>query len=61
MKKLESKLSEPDGKLRLGIQVPGEPESMKVRKGKVGGYKDYLKPDIIKACDQIAASFGFQI
>jgi hypothetical protein len=61
MKKLESSLSEPVGKLRLGMQVPGEPESMKVRKGKIGGYRDYLSDHIIKQCAQIASSYDFKV
>lgn len=61
MKKLESSLSEPIGKLRLGMQVPGEPESMKVRRGKIGGYRDYLSDQVIKKCAQIALSYDFKV
>jgi len=61
MKKLESALSEPVGKLRLGMQVPGEPESMKVRKGKIGGYRDYLSDHIIEQCAKIASSYDFKV
>jgi hypothetical protein len=35
--------------------VPGR----KVRKGKVGGYRDELKPETIAACHEIMAQFGF--
>ncbi len=61
MKKLESSLSEPVGRLRLGMQVPGEPESMKVRKGKIGGYRDYLSDHVIKQCADIASSYDFNV
>ncbi len=61
MQKLESSLAEPVATLRLGMQVPGEPESMKVRKGKVGGYMDYLSPEAIDECRRIALSYGFGV
>jgi len=61
MKKLELSLSGPVTKIRLGMQVQGEPESMKVRRGKIGGYREYLSPKIIEECKIIAASYGFEI
>jgi hypothetical protein len=39
------------GKLRP--KDPGDPESMKVRRGKVGGYVDYLEPAQIAWCDRL--------
>jgi len=50
MKQAELKGSEPD-------LAPGR----KVRKGKVRGYPDELKPDTIAACRRITARFGFDL
>jgi hypothetical protein len=36
-----------------------DPESLKVRRGKVGGYADELHADTITACKAIAARYGF--
>jgi hypothetical protein len=36
-----------------------DPESQKVRRGKVGGYADELAPETIAACKAIAARYGF--
>jgi hypothetical protein len=36
-----------------------DPESLKVRRGKVGGYADELSADTIDACKTIAARYGF--
>lgn len=48
MKQAELKGARPEA-------VPGR----KVRKGKVGGYRDELKPETIAACREIMARFGF--
>jgi hypothetical protein len=48
--------------------VPGEasnPESFKVRRGKVGGYRDYLSPEQAAALDQLVSgrlspAFGYR-
>lgn len=39
--------------------IKDDPESLKVRRGKVGGYVDYLDADTIKECRAIAARYGF--
>ncbi len=45
----------------LRMRVPRDPQSAKVRKGKVGGYVDELTPETIEACEAIVASYGFEI
>ncbi len=47
--------------LRLYLSDNDDPESAKVRKGKVKGYWDYLTPATIEASDEIAARYGFQV
>jgi Sulfotransferase domain len=39
----------------------GDQSSAKVRKGKVGGYLDELRPDTIARCRKIAQSHGFAV
>jgi hypothetical protein len=39
--------------------VQGDPESMKVRRGKVRGYVDYLDAAMIARCREITARYGF--
>ena len=41
---------------RLQPADPSDPESYKVRKGKVGGFVDYLDPKEIKYCDEAIAN-----
>jgi hypothetical protein len=36
-----------------------DPQSAKVRKGKVGGYVDELRPETVAECRRIAAGYGF--
>ena len=43
MKRMEQQMRFPGKKLRPAD--PGDEESYKVRRGKVGGYADYLSPD----------------
>lgn len=35
---------------RIQARDPGDPDSYKTRRGKIGGYRDYLEP---AACDEI--------
>jgi hypothetical protein len=56
MQEVESKA--PQGRA-LSPGVDGDPESMKVRRGKVQGYVDYLETDMIERCRAIAARYGF--
>ncbi|ESX82525.1 hypothetical protein X759_06685 [Mesorhizobium sp. LSHC420B00] len=45
------------GKLRP--RNPDDPESFKVRKGKVGGYLDYLSVDDVAFCDNVLARLDY--
>ncbi|MBN9551459.1 MAG: sulfotransferase domain-containing protein [Alphaproteobacteria bacterium] len=45
------------GKLRP--RDPNDPESFKVRRGKVGGYPDYLSADDIAYCDSVLARLDY--
>jgi hypothetical protein len=56
MQTLES--TSPQGRA-LTPGVEGDPESMKVRRGKVRGYVDYLDAQTIERCREIAARYGF--
>jgi len=51
MRKLELSGKYPSGVLRPGD--PGDPESFKVRKGKIGGYVDYLSTEDIAFADRV--------
>lgn len=42
---------------KLGL-VKDDPESAKVRRGKIGGYVDYLRPETIKQCRDICEKYG---
>ena len=42
----------------LGAGDPADPESYKVRKGKVGGYVDYLSQDHIAYIDDCIRELG---
>lgn len=44
------------GSSRLKPADPGDRESYKVRKGKIGGYADYLAPQEIKYCNEMIAA-----
>jgi hypothetical protein len=61
MRKLELSGKYPSGLLRPGD--PNDPESFKVRKGKIGGYVDYLSPEDIAFADRAMRAldprFGF--
>ena len=59
MKQLE--ITGKSRELRLYGQRSGDPETMKVRKGVVRGYRDYLSPETIAAAGQIASRFQFEI
>lgn len=45
--------------LMLSEGRAGDPESRKVRRGRVRGYHDYLSPDVVARCREIAAAEGF--
>lgn len=38
---------------------PNDPNSAKVRRGKVGGYHDELSPETVAECEKIAERYGF--
>lgn len=57
MRKVE-RTDAPTAALRMG--VPADSQSAKVRKGKVGGYTDELKPATIAECRRIARAYGFE-
>lgn len=46
--------------LMLSEGKTGDPESRKVRRGKIQGYRDYLSPGTIEACQRIAREHGFE-
>lgn len=48
-------------KYRLVQPFDHEPESAKVRKGEVRGYRNYMQPDTIKFCRRLATTYGFTI
>ena len=56
MKAVEASNAGPDF---LRTVVAKDVTSAKVRKGKVGGYRDELKPETIQRCNEIAARYGF--
>lgn len=47
--------------LMLSEGKSGDPESRKVRRGKIRGYRDYLSEATIERCRQIAAEHGFEV
>lgn len=57
MKRVEQSGTAPLPQLRAA--QPGEAEAAKVRKGKVRGYLDELRPETIAQCRKIARSYGF--
>lgn len=49
---------------RLGARQPGNPDSLKVRRGKVGGYRDYFNEEEIARLEQyvrdnLSPSYGY--
>jgi len=56
MKRMEQGKKFRDGRMRPKEEK--DPEASKVRKGKVGGYVDYLSPDDIAYCEQVIAERG---
>lgn len=54
-------MSSEGAKYRLTQHMKRDPESAKVRKGKVRGYVDYLDPETIEACRAVAAKYNFSI
>ncbi|MGA7544226.1 MAG: sulfotransferase domain-containing protein [Methyloceanibacter sp.] len=44
---------------KLSPSDPGNPESYKVRRGKVGGYVDYLSAEDIAYCDEILERYRY--
>jgi hypothetical protein len=59
MKKIE--LKGKSWELRLYGQRKGDPDTMKVRKGVVQGYRDYLSLETIAEAEKIASQFNFNI
>lgn len=39
----------------LNLRNAGDPETFKVRKGKVGGYRDYFEPEQVKELEELVA------
>jgi hypothetical protein len=56
LKKVESCRAIDDHRLQPGAM--GDDESFKVRKGKIGGYAEYLSPDDIAYVDQVVRDHG---
>lgn len=46
--------------LRLNVAIPGDPDSAKVRRGKVRGYLDYLDHPTADRYRAVAARYGFE-
>jgi len=46
--------------LRLRVAIPGDPDSAKVRRGKIGGYVDYLDTPLVDKYKAVAASYGLE-
>lgn len=59
MKKFE--LQQESKELRLHGMRSEDPDTMKVRKGVVKGYQDYLSPETIEAARKIGVKYGFDI
>ena len=59
LKKLESqnRFDSP----RLSTRNPEDPESYKVRKGQIGGHRQYMSPEDIKLIDQTIEEQGFDL
>ena len=54
LRKLETAGFFRQGGMRL--RDPGDPDSFKVRRGKVGGYRDYFSPEQVAELDEIVAT-----
>jgi hypothetical protein len=52
--------TDPKGR-NLAPGIEGDPESLKVRRGKVRGYVDYLDEETIALCRATAARYGFTV
>lgn len=48
-------------KLRLHGLHKGDRESLKLRRGKVQGYKDYLSPATVEDARKVATRYDFEI
>ena len=63
MKRMEQDQVFASGSRRLMIKDPGNPESYKVRRGKVGGYADYFSERELEEIDdligQIPSIYGY--
>ena len=44
---------------KLAPTHQGDPESYKVRRGKIGGYLDYLSPDDVAYCNAMLERYGY--
>ena len=44
---------------RLTPRDKGDPETYKVRRGKIGGYVDYLSPDDVAFCHAMLERYGY--
>jgi hypothetical protein len=53
MKKLEGTRLHDSGSRRLMVKDPGNPDAFKVRRGKVGGYRDYFTPEELETIDRL--------
>lgn len=65
MQKLEQGRTFDTGSRRLMVKDPGNPEASKVRRGKVGGYRDYFSAAQLQEVDhlvetELAAMFGYR-
>jgi hypothetical protein len=46
-------------KKKLTPRDKGDPETYKVRRGKIGGYVDYLSPDDVAYCNAMLERYGY--
>jgi hypothetical protein len=46
--------------MMLSVGREDDPESRKVRRGRVGGYRDYLSDATVERCREIASRYGFE-
>ena len=54
MKKMEGKPGLDPGSRRLMVKAPDNPDTCRVRRGKVGGYRDYFSDDQLDLIDTLA-------
>ncbi len=64
MRKLEASNDQPAGKRRLAPKNINNPDSFKVRRGKVGGYRDYFSAQELAQIEDyisrnLTAGFGY--